>query len=27
VLDEAEKRWHFYQKEILPVWSRVFGGI
>lgn len=27
VLDEAEKRWQFYQKEILPAWLRVFGGV
>jgi len=27
VLDEAERRWRFYQKEVLPVWSRVFGGV
>ena len=26
VLDEAESRWRFYQKQILPTWSRVFGG-
>ncbi|MCC7501220.1 MAG: hypothetical protein IT229_01740 [Flavobacteriales bacterium] len=26
VLDEAEKRWQFYQKEVLPAWSRVCGG-
>ena len=26
VLDEAENRWRFYQKEVLPAWSRVFGG-
>lgn len=26
VLDEAEERWRFYQREVLPAWLRVFGG-
>jgi len=26
VLDEVERRWDLYQKEVLPAWSSVLGG-
>ena len=26
VLGEVEKRWRFYNDEVLPIWKRVFGA-
>lgn len=26
VLDEVERRWELYQKQVLPAWRSVFGG-